>query len=209
MPPVDPAEDPIVEEQGEVLAVEPTPVDFSSAPGFQKVMDHMLQFMDTMTQAGLFLVDPTTSQEGGRAHTLTAQAHGHTTVVHQTQGALSVGGAQLVATSILEPTPAVACDPHMLLDIWTRLYPTAFVGERHEDPRDFIDRCRERLHNMRILESYGVDFTTFQLEGRARRWWQSHLFGRPAGSPPMNWEQFIRLFLGRYIPPSQREELRF
>ncbi|XP_070041562.1 uncharacterized protein [Nicotiana tomentosiformis] len=61
---------------------------------------------------------------------------------------------------------------------------------------------------MRILESHGVDFTTFQLEGRARRWWQSYLLGRPAGSPPMNWDQFTQLFLDRYIPPSEREELR-
>ncbi|XP_070046864.1 uncharacterized protein [Nicotiana tomentosiformis] len=62
---------------------------------------------------------------------------------------------------------------------------------------------------MRILETYGVDFTTFQLEGRARGWWQSHLLGRPVGSFPLTWDQFTRLFLDRYIPPSQREELRF
>ncbi|XP_070040111.1 uncharacterized protein [Nicotiana tomentosiformis] len=62
---------------------------------------------------------------------------------------------------------------------------------------------------MRILESHGVDFTTFQLEGGVHRWWQSYLLGRPADSPPMTWGQFTRLFLDRYIPPSQREELRF
>ncbi|XP_070047435.1 uncharacterized protein [Nicotiana tomentosiformis] len=62
---------------------------------------------------------------------------------------------------------------------------------------------------MRILESHEVDFTTFQLEGRAGRWWQSYLLGRPAGSPPMTWGQFIQLFLDRYIPPSKREELRY
>ncbi|XP_070002772.1 uncharacterized protein [Nicotiana sylvestris] len=60
---------------------------------------------------------------------------------------------------------------------------------------------------MRILESHGVDFTTFQLEGRALRWWQSYLLGRPVGSPPMTWGQFTQLFLDRYIPPSKREEL--
>ncbi|XP_070036335.1 uncharacterized protein [Nicotiana tomentosiformis] len=57
---------------------------------------------------------------------------------------------------------------------------------------------------MRILE-----FTSFQLEGRARRWWQSYLLGRPAGSPPMTWSQFTQLFLDRYIPPSESEELRY
>ncbi|XP_070036147.1 uncharacterized protein [Nicotiana tomentosiformis] len=62
---------------------------------------------------------------------------------------------------------------------------------------------------MRILGSHGVDFTTFQLEGRAHRWWKSYLLGRLTGSPPMTWSQFIQLFLYRYIPPSQREELRY
>ncbi|XP_070049885.1 uncharacterized protein [Nicotiana tomentosiformis] len=61
---------------------------------------------------------------------------------------------------------------------------------------------------MSILESHEVDFTTFQLEGRARRWWKSYLLGRLAGSPPITWDQFTHLFLERYIPPSQREELR-
>ncbi|XP_070035053.1 uncharacterized protein [Nicotiana tomentosiformis] len=59
---------------------------------------------------------------------------------------------------------------------------------------------------MRIFESHGVDFTAFQLEGRAHRWWQSYLLGRPAGSPPMTWDQFTWLLLDMYIPPSQREE---
>ncbi|XP_070020525.1 uncharacterized protein [Nicotiana sylvestris] len=62
---------------------------------------------------------------------------------------------------------------------------------------------------MRILESHGVDFTTFQLEGKAHRWWQSYIFGRPAGSPPLTWGQFTQLILDRYIPPSKREELRY
>ncbi|XP_070057811.1 uncharacterized protein [Nicotiana tomentosiformis] len=62
---------------------------------------------------------------------------------------------------------------------------------------------------MRILESHGVDFATFQLEGRARNWWKSYLLGRPADSPPMTWDRFTRIFLDRYILPSQREELRF
>ncbi|XP_070049490.1 uncharacterized protein [Nicotiana tomentosiformis] len=142
MPPVDPVEDPIIEESGEVPIAEPTPVDFMSASGFQEV----------------------------------------------------VGGAQPVAEVIPEPRPAAASEPQKLLDRWTKLHPAVFGCERHEDPQDFIDHYKDRLQNMRILESPGVDFTTLQLKGRARRWWQSYLLGRPAD---------------RYIPPSQREELRF
>ena len=114
-----------------------------------------------------------------------------------------------MATATPEPRPAVAADPQKLLDRWTRLHPPVFGGERHEDPQDFIDHCKDRLYNMRILESHGVDFATFQLEGRARRWWQSYALGRPADSPPMTWDRFTRIFLDRYIPPSHREEVRF
>ncbi|XP_070034628.1 uncharacterized protein [Nicotiana tomentosiformis] len=130
-------------------------------------------------------------------------------MVYQTPGALPVGGAHPVAAAAPEPRLAADGDPQKLLDRWTRLHPPVFGGERHEDAQDFIDRCRDRLHNMRILESHGFNFTTFQLEGRARRWYQSYLFGRPAGSPPMTWSQFTQLFLDRYIPPLQREELRY
>ncbi|XP_070040036.1 uncharacterized protein [Nicotiana tomentosiformis] len=61
---------------------------------------------------------------------------------------------------------------------------------------------------MSILESHRVNFTIFQLKGRARRWLQSYLLGRLAGYPPMTWDHFTRLFLDKYIPTSQREELR-
>ncbi|XP_070034798.1 uncharacterized protein [Nicotiana tomentosiformis] len=118
-------------------------------------------------------------------------------------------GAQPVVAAMPEPRLATAGEPQKLLDRWTRLHPLVFGGERYEDPQDFIDRCRDILHNMRILETHKVDFTTFQLEGRARRWWQSHLHGRPAGSSPLTLDQFTRLLLDRYIPPSHREELRF
>ncbi|XP_070023192.1 uncharacterized protein [Nicotiana sylvestris] len=50
-----------------------------------------------MTQAGLFPVDPATSQAGGGAQTPTAQAHGHAAVVYQTPGALLIDGAQSIA----------------------------------------------------------------------------------------------------------------
>ncbi|XP_070057741.1 uncharacterized protein [Nicotiana tomentosiformis] len=165
--------------------------------------------MDTKTQAGLFLADPATPQAGMGAQTPTAQAHGQASTVYHTQGALPVGGAQSVAAATPEPRPVAAAEPQKLLDRWARLHPPVFGGKRHKDPHDFIDQCRDRLHNMRILESHGVNFATFQLEGRARRWWKSYLFGRPADSPPMTWDRFTCIFLDRYIPLSQRKELRF
>ncbi|XP_070030365.1 uncharacterized protein [Nicotiana sylvestris] len=78
-----------------------------------------------MTQTGLFLADPATSQAGGGTQTPTAQAPGHAAVVYQTPGALPVDEAQL------------------------------------------------------------------------------------AGSPPITWSQFTQLFLDKYIPLSEREDLRY
>ncbi|XP_070010177.1 uncharacterized protein [Nicotiana sylvestris] len=172
-------------------------------------MGRMLRFMDSMTQAGLFQTDPATSQVGGGAKTPTAQAPGYAAAVYQTPGALPPDGAQPVAAVAPQPRPAADVDPQKLLDRWTRLHPPIFGGEHHEDAQDFIDRYRDRLNNMRILESHGVDFTNFQLEGMARRWWQSYVLGRPAGSPPFTWGQFTQLFLDRYIPPSEKKELRY
>ncbi|XP_070055328.1 uncharacterized protein [Nicotiana tomentosiformis] len=160
-------------------------------------------------EAGIFLADPATSQAGGGAQTPTAQAPGHAAAVYQTPGTLPMDGAQPITAVALETRSAMDSDPQKLLDRWTRLHPPFFGGERHEDAQDFIDRCRDRLYNMRILESHGVDFTTSQLEGRAHRRWQSYLLGRLAGSPPMTWSQFTQLFLDMYIPPSEREELRY
>lgn len=132
----------------------------------------MLRFMDFMSQVGLLPADPATSQAGGGAQTpLTAQARRNVATVYQTPGALPVGGAQPVVTAVPKPRPVAASEPQKLLDRWTRLHPPVFGGERQEDPRDFIDRYSDRLHNMSILESQGVDYTTFQLEGRARIWW--------------------------------------
>ncbi|XP_075101906.1 uncharacterized protein LOC142177330 [Nicotiana tabacum] len=52
---------------------------------------------------------------------------------------------------------------------------------------------------MKILESHRVNFATFQLEGRACRWWKSYVLGKPAESPPMTWDRFTRIFLESVI----------
>ncbi|XP_070045380.1 uncharacterized protein [Nicotiana tomentosiformis] len=46
-------------------------------------------------------------------------------------------------------------------------------------------RCHEILHNLGLVEANGVDFTTFQMQGPTKRWWQVYELGWPAGSPPL------------------------
>ncbi|XP_070037055.1 uncharacterized protein [Nicotiana tomentosiformis] len=151
-PLVNPVEDTIIEEQGEVPAAELATVDFMIAPGFQEVMGRMMRFMDTMTQAGLLPADTATSQAGGGAQTPTAQAHGHVTAVYQTPGTLPVAGAQPVAAAAPDPRPATAGEPQKLLDIWTRLHPPVFGGS---DIRVVYHRT-EGLFQVRKSQSHEI-----------------------------------------------------
>ncbi|XP_070017757.1 uncharacterized protein [Nicotiana sylvestris] len=59
-----------------------------------------------------------------------------------------------------------------------------------------------------ILESSGVAFTTFQFTGEAFTWWEAYERRRLAGAAPLTWKEFSTLFLEKWIPLSQREELR-
>ncbi|XP_070040781.1 uncharacterized protein [Nicotiana tomentosiformis] len=207
VPPVDPVEEPVIEEQDEAPVAELTPTYFMTAPGFQEVMSRILRFTDSITQAELFPADQAASHVGGGAQTPIAHAPEHTAAVYQTPGALSAGRAQPVVVVRLETRPVATVEEQKRLERWTRIRPPVFGGEWSVDPRDFIDLFRKRLHNMRVVDSNGVDFNTFQLEGKAYKWWQSYLYSRPEGSPPLTWDQFTCLFLDRYIPPSHREEL--
>ncbi|XP_070023802.1 uncharacterized protein [Nicotiana sylvestris] len=61
---------------------------------------------------------------------------------------------------------------------------------------------------MGILETNGVDFATFRLAGSAKTWWRDFCLARPAGSPSLTWDQFSELFLGKFLPVTQRDALR-
>ncbi|XP_070050711.1 uncharacterized protein [Nicotiana tomentosiformis] len=94
----------------------------------------------------------------------------------------------------------------MRLDKFKKLFPIHFSGASSEDPHDFLDRFHEVLRNMGIVESNGIDFAVFRMIGSARRGWQDYEQGRPAGSPPLTWEQFSQLFFEKFIPFTLREE---
>ncbi|XP_070014495.1 uncharacterized protein [Nicotiana sylvestris] len=61
---------------------------------------------------------------------------------------------------------------------------------------------------MGIVETNGVDFATFRLSASAKTWWRDYCLARPAGSPPLTWDQFTELFLEKFLPVTQREALR-
>ncbi|XP_069149936.1 uncharacterized protein [Solanum lycopersicum] len=65
--------------------------------------------------------------------------------------------------------------------------------------------CHERLHNLGLVESHGVDYTAFQMTGSAKQWWRDYISNRPAGSHPLSWTEFTQVFLSKFVPRSERE----
>ncbi|XP_070029988.1 glutamate--tRNA ligase, chloroplastic/mitochondrial-like [Nicotiana sylvestris] len=57
---------------------------------------------------------------------------------------------------------------------------------------------------MGIVDTNGVDFATFHLSGSAKTWWRDYCLSRPAGSPALAWEQFVQLFLEKFLPIIER-----
>ena len=60
---------------------------------------------------------------------------------------------------------------------------------------------------MGIVECFGVEFVTYQFQGNAKMWWQSHIECQPTEAPPMTWASFSSLFMEKYIPRTRDEFL--
>ena len=83
--------------------------------------------------------------------------------------------------------------------------PPTYTGDLAEDAYEFIVSCHERLHNLGLVESHGVDYTAFQITGSAKQWWRDYISSRPAGSHPLSWTEFTQVFLSKFVPRSERE----
>ncbi|XP_075085038.1 uncharacterized protein LOC142168276 [Nicotiana tabacum] len=94
------------------------------------------------------------------------------------------------------------------LDKFTKLHPPYFSGTSLEDAHGFLESYHEILCNLELVESNRVGFTAFQMQGPAKRWCQDYELGRPAGSPPLTWAQFYRVFLENFMPHTRRKEIR-
>ena len=60
-----------------------------------------------------------------------------------------------------------------------------------------MSNCYELLPYVGLVRSCGVDFAVLQLPDSVRQWWRSFVGSRPLGSPPMDWEIFVRAFMDR------------
>ncbi|XP_070026338.1 uncharacterized protein [Nicotiana sylvestris] len=104
--------------------------------------------------------------------------------------------------------PVMPDDEQHRLERFSRLAPPTFSGAQGEDAQGFLDKCRRMLRTAGILEASGVSFTTFQFSGATFTWWEVYERRRPVGSAPLSWQEFSTLFLEKWVPQSQREEMR-
>ncbi|MUG03823.1 hypothetical protein ECC01_23010, partial [Bacillus tequilensis] len=108
-------------------------------------------------------------------------------------------------TSHLVNRPSMSIDEQKMFGRFRLINPPTYTGDLAEDAYEFIVSCHERLHNLGLVESHGVDYTAFQMTGSAKQWWRDYISSRPAGSHPLSWTEFTQVFLSKYVPRSERE----
>lgn len=72
-----------------------------------------------------------------------------------------------------------------MLGWFLRLDSPRLIRGPREDVFDFIISFKERLHNLGLVKSYGIDYTTFQFNKEVRQWWKVYIYCRPVGSHTM------------------------
>ena len=66
-------------------------------------------------------------------------------------------------------------DQHELFSKFLKLKPLVFKGGVSEDAYDFLVDCHDLLNKMDIVESFSVEFVTYQFQGDAKMWWRSYV----------------------------------
>ena len=64
-------------------------------------------------------------------------------------------------TSHLENRPSITIDEQKMFWRFRLMNPPTYTGDLVKDAYEFIVSCHERLHNLGLVESRGVDYTTF------------------------------------------------
>ncbi|XP_069142828.1 uncharacterized protein [Solanum lycopersicum] len=111
-------------------------------------------------------------------------------------------------TSHLVNRPSMTIDEQKMFGRFRLMNPPTYTGDLAEDAYEFIVSCHERLHNLGLVESHGVDYTAFQMNGSAKQWWSDYISSRPTGSHPLSWTQFTQVFLSKFVSRSERERKR-
>lgn len=64
---------------------------------------------------------------------------------------------------------SMTIDEQKMFEKFRLMNPPTYTGDLTEDANEFIVSCHERLHNLGLVESHGVDYITFQMTGSAKQ----------------------------------------
>ena len=87
------------------------------------------------------------------------------TVAPRMDASLEIGTFPRLTTG-----PIMTNYQHELFSKFLKLKPPVFKGAESEDAYDFLVYCHELLHKMGIVERFGVEFVTYQVQGNAKMW---------------------------------------
>lgn len=73
----------------------------------------------------------------------------------------------------------------MMLGLFLRLAISRFLRATGEDVHECLARCHTTLYKLGIVESRGVEYLAYQLDGQARQWLRSYMKCRLVGSPSL------------------------
>ncbi|KAF7821341.1 DNA/RNA polymerases superfamily protein [Senna tora] len=87
-----------------------------------------------------------------------------------------------------------------------KLKPPTFSGsDANQDPEEFIDDVERVCEALGCSGQRYVELVSYQLQDVARSWGTSYIKGRQVGALPLDWGEFKKDFLERFLPESVRE----
>lgn len=95
---------------------------------------------------------------------------------------IEVPSTYVVALPVILATSMTVAEQKILGRFLT-LAPPWFSRAIEEDAHEFRTSCRERLYTLGLVESIGLDYTAYQLDGQARQWWHMSTDYRLVGPP--------------------------
>ncbi|KAF3657744.1 putative pre-mRNA-processing factor 6-like [Capsicum annuum] len=75
---------------------------------------------------------------------------------------------------------------HDLFFKFIKMKPLIFHSTKFEDAYKLIIDCHEKLHNMGVVERYGMELVTFLFQGDAKIWWRAYVECRVADYRQLN-----------------------
>ncbi|XP_070049330.1 uncharacterized protein [Nicotiana tomentosiformis] len=75
-------------------------------------------------------------------------------------------------------------------------------SDNSADPQSFLDGTLRALRALGCSSERAVELTAYKLEDMSNTWYETVLLGRPAGTAPLIWDEFTKLFMNHFLPDS-------